>query len=511
MSDQGIIIGGIGLYLVAMLLVGWWAARRIRDAEDFVVAGRNLPLWLCSSTLLATWMGAGTAMGAAGAAYESGFLGVIADPFGAALCLFLAGLFFVRMMRRMRLLTIVNFFDTKYGRRVGLVASLALIAVYVGWTGSQLVAFGYVLQTLAGIDTATAIVIATAIVLAYTAAGGMWAVAMTDFVQMLILMIGFAVILPLVLADVGGWSAVYEALPAGRFRMTPADAEPLAWMHWLRAWAVIGLGNIAAQDLMQRSLSSRNENVAQNSCYLAGVGYLTVAMVPVLLGIVGAVALPQIADPELIVPELALRHLHAVPMAVFIGALLAAIMSSADSALLAPASILAENVVPFFAPGATQRTVFVWARWSVPVIGLLSLAIALWVQAVYTLFLDSFSVLLVSLFVPLAAGIWWPRANRSGAAAAMLAGLGVWIGGMYAWPQLPADLLGLGASALAMLVVTPLTQRADPPRPLRDADGNVLPLRDRLGVLNPFDRTSRLAVDAPPPAPEPPPAAPRSD
>lgn len=502
MSDQTIIVGGVGLYLAAMLGVGYYAARKVGSAEDFVVAGRSLPLWLCTGTLFATWMGAGTAMGAAGAAYETGFLGVIADPFGAALCLFVAGLFFVRMMRRMRLITIISFFETKYGRWTGLVAALAMMAVYIGWTGSQLVAFGYILHTLAGIGTTTGILIATAIILTYTAAGGMWAVALTDFFQMIILVVGFLVILPIVLHDVGGWSTVTTALPDGRFRIVPAgDAGTVAWLEYARAWMVIGLGNIAAQDLMQRSLSSKNENVAQNASYLAGVGYLTVAMIPVLLGIIGAVALPGLADPEFVVPELAMEYLHAVPMAIFIGALLAAIMSSADSALLAPASILGENIVPFFAPGVSRRTIFAWTRYSVPVIGLAALAIALYVGSVYTLFLDSFSVLLVALFVPLTAGIWWSRANRYGAVAAMGSGLVVWLGGMLVFPDLPTDLFGVAASAVAMAVVTPLTQTVDPPRPLRDAEGNVVPLRDRLGILNPFDRESRLAED--PPVPEP--------
>lgn len=502
MADQTIIIGGVGLYLLAMLGVGYYAARKVGDSEDFVVAGRNLPLWLCTGTLFATWMGAGTAMGAAGAAYERGFIGVIADPFGAALCLFVAGLFFVRMMRRMRLITIISFFETKYGRWTGLVAALAMMAVYIGWTGSQLVAFGYILHTLAGIGTTEGILIATAIILTYTAAGGMWAVALTDFFQMAILVVGFAVILPIVLHDVGGWGALSAALPDGRFRIVPTGgAGAVEWMEYARAWLVIGLGNIAAQDLMQRSLSSRNENVAQNAAYLAGVGYLTVAMIPVLLGIIGSVAMPGLADPEFVVPELAMTYLHAVPMAIFLGALLAAIMSSADSALLAPASILGENIVPFFAPDMSREALFRWTRYSVPVIGLAALGIALYVGSVYTLFLDSFSVLLVALFVPLTAGIWWSRANRYGAVAAMSAGVLVWLGGMVVAPELPTDLFGVVASAAAMLVVTPLTQEIDPPRPLRDAEGNVLPLRDRLGTLNPFDRDSRLASDPPAPAP----------
>ena len=490
-----IVLAGVGLYIVGMLVVGALAARKVKDSDDFVVAGRRLPLWLCSTALLATWMGAGTTMGAAGAAYEGGVLAVIADPFGAALCLFLAGLFFVRMMRRMRLLTIVSLFQVKYGDAAGMLASVVLMVVYLGWTGAQLVAFGFILHSLAGVSTTTGILIASAIVLFYTAAGGMWAVTLTDFVQMLILTIGFVIILPIVMSNLGGWHAVYAALPEGSLRLIPRQHDWTTWLHYLRDWAVIGIGSIPAQDLMQRAMSAKNENVAQNAAYLAGVGYLTIGMIPVVLGLVGALALPGLADPELVLPELAQRYLHPIPMAIFVGALLAAIMSSADSALLVPASVLSANVVPYFYPRASQRVRLAWARYSVPILGVAALGIALYTQAVYALMVDSFSALLVSILVPAAAAVWWSMANRSGALASMIGGAVVWIGSLLVVPDLPADMLGLAASAICMLVVTPLTQRRDPPRPLRDPEGTILPLRDRLGVLNPFDRRSRLARD----------------
>lgn len=497
MSDRAVVLLGVGLYLVASAVIGFVAAKRIEGSDDFIVAGRRLPLWMTTATLMATWMGAGTAMGAAGAAYDEGFLGVIADPFGAALCLFLAGAFYIRVMRRMRLLTIVDFFDEKYGQLAGILSALALVAVYIGWTGSQLVAFGFVLHTLAGISTTAGIIVATIIVLAYTAAGGMWAVAITDFFQITILILGLAVILPLVVADGGGWDHIAAQLPEGTFRITPVEKDAASWLNYFRAWAVIGLGNIPAQDLMQRSLSAKNENVAQNAAYLAGFGYLTVGLIPVLLGIVGTVTLPGLENPEFVVPQLALEHLPALPMAMFIGALLAAIMSSADSALLAPASILGGNVVRYVAPDAREETVFAWTRWSVPVIGLIALTTALWSRSVYDLFVNSFSVLLVALFVPLTAGIWWKKANRTGAVAAMVTGVVVWLGATALAPELPGDVFGLAGSVVAMLVAAPLTQESDPPGELRDREGNVLPMADRLGRLNPFDRRSRLATDEP--------------
>ncbi len=495
MSDQLIVLSGVGVYVVGMLIVGALASRRVKDSDDFIVAGRRLPLWLCSATLFATWMGAGTTMGAAGAAYEGGMLGVIADPFGAGVCLLLAGLFVVRMMRRMRLLTIASFFEIKFGPTAGMLSAVVMIFVYIGWTGAQLVAFGFILQALAGVSATTGILVASAIVLSYTSAGGMWAVTMTDFVQMVILMAGFVMMLPIVVGDLGGWQAAYSALPAGSLRIIPAEGGFATWLNYARDWAVIGIGSIASQDLMQRAMSAKNENVAQNSAYLAGIGYLTVGVIPVLLGVLGVLVLPELADPELILPQLALHYLHPLALAIFVGALLAAIMSSADSALLVPASVLSANIIPYFYPNASPAVRLAWARYSVPVFGVGALGIALYVQAVYVLMVDSFSALLVSIFVPVVAGVWWSKSNRFGALASMIGGAVVWIASLVLFPELPSDMLGLAASAVLLLVVTPLTQRIDPPQPLRDIDGNLLPLGDRLGVLSPFDRVSRLASE----------------
>ena len=251
-----LVLIGLGVYLAVMLGVGLYAGRRVRNSTDFIVAGQRLPLLLCTATLAATWFGGGICIGAASAAYKGGILAVIADPFGAALCLFLAGLFYVRLMRRMGLMTIASFFSRRFGPRAGLLASLCTIPAYVGWTGSLLVAFGRILQSLTGIDPAVGICAAAVIVLIYTWAGGMWAVTLTDFVQVTILVLGLFILTPILLGDMGGWKALVAQIPSSRFDFYPRG-DAASWLAYARDWLVIGLGNLAGQDLIQRSLSSR--------------------------------------------------------------------------------------------------------------------------------------------------------------------------------------------------------------------------------------------------------------
>ncbi len=488
MSTQAIILTGVALYLLLMLVIGAWAARNTGTTTDFIVSGRRMPLWLCATTLTATWFGAGPMIGAAGSAYEGGLLGVIADPFGGALVMFLCGFFFVRLFRRLRLLTFVELIQSRFGTTAATVAALGAISSNVGWTAAMLVAFGSVFESMTGVPLELGIVGGAVVVLIYTSAGGMWAVAITDFVQMAIIAIGLLLLLTVVLIDVGGWSAISARLPEHSFRMVPLEHTPGVWLNYLRMWLIFGLADITAQSLIQRAMSARTEQVAQNAFYLAGIGYLSLGMIPVLLGIIASVTMPGLADPEKVIPELAINHLHPVPIAIFVGALLAAIMSTTDSALLAAASIFSTNVLPLFRPDASDRLRLLAARIAIPALGIFAVVIALRFQVVYHLILDSNSIILAAVTVPFIAGVWWRRANRSGVLAGMAAGLLTWALALAYLPGLPGDFLGMLACLFALLVVTPLTQRSDPPRPVRNADGEEVDLADRLGVLPLFRR-----------------------
>ena len=154
MSTEAIILLGVSIYLLAMLAIGITAAKRAGTQDDFLVAGRKLPLWICAPTIMATWFGGGTMLGAAGTGYEGGLLASIAVPFGAALVLVLMGFFVARTIRRMRLLTVAEFFENRFGRMAGFVATAALLLAIIGWTGGTMVGFGYILETLTGLPMA---------------------------------------------------------------------------------------------------------------------------------------------------------------------------------------------------------------------------------------------------------------------------------------------------------------------------------------------------------------------
>lgn len=483
MSTENIIFIGVGIYLAMMLVIGVLASKKATSAANFIVAGRRMPVWICSATLVATWFGGGTMMGAAGASYERGLIGVIADPFGGALALFVVGFFFVRLFRRLRLLTFIEFFQNRYGTTAATIAAVATIASNIGWTGALLVAFGFVFETLTGVPLHIGIMGGAVVVFIYTVAGGMWAVAITDFVQIVIIAFGLVLLLVVVLIDVGGWENIGPHLPEGTFRMIPAENTASVWLKYVRAWLIFGLADITAQTLLQRAFSARNEQTAQNSFYLAGIGHLSLGMIPVTLGIIASVTMPGLTDPETVVPQLAIAHLHPVAIAVFVGALLAAIMSSADSALLAAASVFSINILPLFKRQASDRMRLFATRIAIPVFGSIAVYVALEVKVVYNLIMDANSVSLVCVVMPFIVGVYWKRANRAGALASMAMATLTWILAYFFAPNLAGDLLGMMVGLITILIVTALTQKLDPPNPVLNSDGDEIELTNRLGTL----------------------------
>ncbi len=480
-------IGAIG-YVIVLLYVSIVASRRVRNSADFIVAGRQLPLGLCVFTVFATWFGSGTLIGAAGAAYTGGLRGVLANPFGSALCLLLAGIFYARVLRRLRLLTLPDLFRLRFGRTAEIVSALSIIPAYIGWVGSIFVAFGMVLNVVVGFGFQTAIVAGAVLTIGYTFSGGMWAVSLTDFFQAIVIIAGLLVLFPLVLDDVGGWQGLAQQAPAEHFQLAPEQSF-YGWIMFMQGLLVIGLGNIASQDLLQRVFSSRDERVAQWSMYISSVLYLTIAMIPVLIGIAGTVVLPDIADPAFVLPEMGKVYLPPLGMALFAGAMFSALMSSADGGMLAPASIFAQNVLRVLIAGLDESAVLRATRRAVVIVGVLGLFTALYFQNVYQLMVKSFSILMVGLFVPMTAAIYWRKANEAGAVASMVGGLVSWIAFEYwnhafAENALPSELLAAATGLIVLLIVSAATWKLDAPQSLTDIDGRAVEMRDRFGILS---------------------------
>jgi len=475
---------GLILYLGLCIAIGWWASRKIETSADFIVAGRRLPLWVLWATTFATFWCAGVVLGAAEETYKGGIIDVIADPYGGGLCLILTGLFFIRAMRRMKCTTPSDYYEARYNRTAGFLCSLFQIACYVGGVGYLFVAFGEILTSFLGVSLELGIIIGASVVFLYIIVGGMFAIAMTDFVQMIMIIVGLIIAFPLALKAAGGWSTFVSSVPPESFRFAPSAGGGVSpWIGWIAAWAAIGLGNIPGGDTFQRNLAAKNESVAVWGLLIAGILYLIIGNIPVLLGIIGKVLVPDLEHSALVLPELAKMVFHPVVFGIFIASLIGATMSSSDSYLLVASSAIGRNVYRFFKPDVSDAKMLKMNRWMVPACGVVSIIIALYMQSIYELMVYTYELLLGGLFAPLLLGIYWKKANSTGAISAMVSG-GIVTFILFNVTEAYA-IIGCLVGIVTMLIVCPATAKKDPPHPNIDIYGNEIEAGHRLGFIKP--------------------------
>jgi len=449
-----LLLFSIIVYLFITVVIGYWASRRVKTSGDFMLAGRSLPLLLSSSALFATWFGSETVFGASSEFLKGGLFSVIEDPFGAALCLVLFGLFFARKLYSMNLLTLGDFFKVRFGKRTELVASVFIVPSYVGYIAAQLLAMGLILNVVTELDVWQGVVISALVVTFYTYIGGMWAISITDFIQSVIIIGGLIVLAINLSMKAGGISVVLNDAPADTFRFLPSGNFKDIVIY-LGAWSVLGLGSIPSQDVYQRVMSSGSVNTAVRSCYIAAFMYLTIAMLPLFISLCVKHLYPEFAlgDAQLALPSMVLSHAAMPVQILFFGSLLSAIMSTTSSAILAPAAIFSENLVKPFARGRlSDKQLLTVIRLSVLGFSILATIMASVRSNIYELVGESSVLSLVSLFAPLVFGLYWKRSTAAGALLSMVLGTFTWFIFERFDSGWPALVPGLLVSVMAMII-----------------------------------------------------------
>jgi SSS family solute:Na+ symporter len=450
-------------YLLVTIAIGMWAARRVKNTADFAIAGRHLPLVMIVTTTFATWFGSETVLGIPAKFVNGGLNSVVEDPFGAGTCLILVGLFFAGKLYKMTLLTISDYYHERYGRSIEIVCSLIIILSYLGWVSAQITALGLVFNVLSGgaIPVPAGMIIGTLSILAYTLFGGMWSVAVTDFVQMIILVAGLAV-LAFFAADMAGGASQVIALAASRdlLRLLPEPGfHDIAF--FLGAAVTVMLGSIPQQDVFQRVMSAKDVKAATRGPVIGGICYLVFAFVPMFLVTCALIIMPVEAatllkeDPQKVLPTLVMEHMPFVIQVFFFGALLSALKSTASATLLAPSVTFVESIWRQFQPRMSDRAGLLAMRASVLGFAIIVCGYAIASQGtpIYDLVSASYQLPLVGAFVPLVAGLYWNRATTQGAALSIAIGLATWLAFLAtpAGKAFPAQLAGLLMSGVGML------------------------------------------------------------
>jgi SSS family solute:Na+ symporter len=451
-------------YWIISVGIGLYAATRVHNTRDFAIAGRHLPFYMVTATVFATWFGSETVLGIPAIFLKEGLHGVVADPFGASMCLILVGLFFAAPLYRMNLLTIGDFYKKKFGRSVEVLTTVAIVISYLGWVGAQITALGLVFNVVSAgeISKLAGMWIGSGTILIYTFFGGMWAVAITDFLQMIIIVIGMLYIGGSVSNMVGGVGVVVEhAAQAGKFDFWPAlDLKEI--IAFAAAWATMMFGSIPQQDVFQRVQSSKTENIAIWGAVFGGCLYFVFAFVPMFLAYSATMIDPEMVkgliddDPQLILPTLVMQHAPLFAQVMFFGALLSAIKSCASATLLAPSVTFSENILkPMLGHRLSDRRMLHLMRGVTVAFTILVTLYAMNSKAsIFKMVENAYQVTLVMAFVPLVAGVYWKRSNTQGALVSIFCGLSVWLAILKFGPEdpfVPAHFAGMFASLFGMV------------------------------------------------------------
>ena len=451
-------------YLLVTIAIGLVAAKRVKSSADFAIAGRHLPLAMIVTTTFATWFGSETVLGIPAKFVNSGLNGVVEDPFGAGSCLILVGLFFAGKLYRMNLLTISDYYRERYGRSVEVICSIIIMVSYLGWVSAQVTALGLVFNLLSDgvISMPLGMTIGVVSVLAYTLFGGMWSVAITDFMQMIILVVGLATLAVFAGNQAGGADKVLAlAVSEDLFKFLP-EPNMKDILFFVAAAITIMFGSIPQQDVFQRVMSANSLNAATKGPIIGGICYILFAFVPMFLVVSALIIMPEQAaqliqdDPQKVLPTLVMTQMPFVMQVLFFGALLSAIKSCASATLLAPSVTFTENIWRQFFPHQGDKQSLLAMRVTVLVFSALVLLYAIQMQgsSIYEMVSGAYQVTLVGAFVPLLFGLYWSKATTQGAIFSIALGLSTWLLLLMtpAGEEFPAQLAGVLASLAGMLI-----------------------------------------------------------
>jgi len=414
-------------YAVLMIALSWWTRGRVKDHEDFLVAGRRLPLHLAWATIVATWFGAGAMLTATDTVRAEGLRGAALDPIGAGLCLFLAGWLLARPLWEMKLLTLPDFYGRRFGTKTERLSAVLMIPTYFGWIAAQFVALAHLLELVFGLDPVFGILIVAFVGMAYTLIGGMWSVTLTDAAQITVVAIGLVVLSITVLVELGGGSLgmgidrLVDETAAERLQLVPRETLA-AFVGWVGVVAVGALGNLPGQDLTQRIFASRSAKTAVWACHIAGIVYFALGVFTLTMGLAADVLVPGEAGAATM-PLLASLFLSPWAAVLFVLAVMSAVLSTIDSAILSPSSVLAQNLLSPRWPTIDKLKL---NRWSVVVITTASLITAYLGKNAYSLLESAYELGLVSLLVPLVLGLRTKLGGELAAIAAMVTGTLLW-------------------------------------------------------------------------------------
>ena len=442
------------IYLLLTLGIGFWASKKIKTSDDFTLAGKNLSTSFVAITLFATWFGSSQIMGNPSYFIRDGFSSYVTLILSGGICLIIVGQFYARKLYRMNLVTVNDFFRIRYNKPIEITSSILMILAYPHWIAAQFVALAYLFNAVIGIPIEYGIFIGAVIVVIYTYIGGMWAVAYTDMIQSIMILLGLIILLVELLNRTDGLMPIFENQPEPFFSLIPTGGVE-AWSDYIALLLAFVVGAIPVQEIYQRVFSAKNERAARNGLFFGALLLIVITSIPMIIGLGGVYLYPELLgnrDNQDIIPTL-VNTMTSVPVQIlFYGALISAILSTSSGAMLAPATVIGENLIKPYAHKLTDKQLLLYTRLSVILVALSSCYFAFDDTDIVGLVEASLSLILVCLFAPFTFGLFWKKANVTGAWLSIGIGGLTWLMCFIFNTRIDPTIYGTIASCLSMVI-----------------------------------------------------------
>lgn len=472
----------VGLYLLGMLGIGFYFSKKVRDSADFYTTKGTTNAPVTGFSYAATQMSAGTVVGSPGVTYNLGYNylpGNFASTAAPWFTFLSIGERIRRISERINAYTYGDILSVRYGKNAKLIYALLILVFYIPLMVGQLKAAGDILSVILDVPYVTGMIISGIVIIVYTYGGGMFAVAWTDLMQGLVMMVGLIALAFACLGKVGGFSAMNAGLAAidpNMIQMTGLVTGTWAFCNMI-TWSFLQIGGSAAS--VVRFIIPKDMKTLRHAFAYALVFSSTVFMSTAIIGPSGRLLIPGLQNSDLLVPTLTSQLLHPIFGGLILSAVLAAIMSTVDSVLLlCSAAATRDLYVTFVKPSATDEEQLALGKKVTIALGVICMLMAIKpFAAIQWLVAFSFNVLASGLTAPILLGVWWPRASKAAGVSGMITGTVVslvWYGLGYAqygsfsnWPfGIWPGVIGFAVSLVTMLIVTAFTP--PPPKDVLD-------------------------------------------
>ena len=349
----------IAIYVLVQVAISAWVARNTKSDADYLVAGRRLGVFAVAMSLFATWFGSEIVVATSAEVASDGLAGARVDPFAYALGILILGLFVVREIRRDGHMTLADYLGAKFGVGTAALSAIVIAVSGTGWAAAQLFALAMIVSSVSVLDFHTALIVSTVLVLVYTLLGGLLGDIATDLIQGGVLVVGVVLLFVLLISAAGGVGEAVSNIPPERLKLS---VEEESWLDRLEIWIIPIFSSMVAQEAISRTLAARSPSIAVRGAVLGSAIYLTVGLFPIAFGMFGPQIGLTLGEGDQFLPSLAEQLLPSWGYVIFTGALLSAILSSVDSALLAASAVATDTGYRHFRPDATPRQTLAFAR-----------------------------------------------------------------------------------------------------------------------------------------------------